>query len=58
MIYVPKPVLDLLAEVKGREKVKKNVDAWNKLGFLAGVGMNMEDFLGVRAPPKRKRGLL
>lgn len=59
MIYVPKNVLDTLFEIKERERFSRNRDAWDKLAFLGGVGLNVEDgidtLFGIKPIKDRRR---
>lgn len=54
--YVPFSVLNILDQIKKKEGYKEDVKGWNKLAFLGGVGLNVEDgldaFFGM---PKKKR---
>ena len=58
--YVPFPVLNLLGEIKEKEGYKEDVKAWDKLAFLGGVGLNVEDgldaFFGMTK--KRRKGII
>ncbi len=44
MVYVPQPVLDKLLKIKNREGLNRRSDAWERMGKLADIGLNVDDF--------------
>ena len=42
--YIPKNILDKVLLIKKKKKLKRNVDAWNRINTLIDIGSNVDDF--------------